>query len=479
MIVRVVSSQSLLNASVWVPKEVELTLQGKKVRYANRCLTANFRVNSPVVRVGPSSGAADTPCLLNAELPTVYMSSHLQQQLGLPAETCLHLQSNAVGWVLGPCVGVYVRKEADPHRIFGEQTQLLSDLIQMGRHMGVDVVVLTPGFWREQRGWRFQVKSGDWEWGPVPYPDLIFRRSGAYHQQESEAAVDLQHFRNDGRLHTLPRICGDKWRFYQDMRHHLDLATHLPQSARATSGAHVWALLKRYRDVYVKPLQGAQGLAVVRLVWQQNRVLAYWEDRMQPDRTTTPRRFHLRRSDLHLPNVRTKNKEIRNLQECESFLRSHGLRRCIVQKTVVLPYLEDQGPYDFRWLIQFSGEPRVMARVARVGRPGSVTTNIHTGGVALPAIEVMRRTYPSSWPGKLAELDHIALKIAKELKSIYGPFAEVGIDLALNADGETMVFEINPTPGRRMLRTLDPELRQLSLTALLEYAISATGFHSG
>ncbi|RIV29324.1 hypothetical protein D2Q93_00280 [Alicyclobacillaceae bacterium I2511] len=378
---------------------------------------------------------------------------------------------------LGPCVGVYVRKEENPHRPFGEQTWLLSDLIQIGRQMGVDVIVLTPGFMRERMGWRYENKGHRWILGPVPYPDLVFRRSGAFPQQELEATVDLQRFRTEGRLHTLPRICGDKWQFYQDMRHNPQLTAYLPRSARATSAAHAWALLQQFRDVYIKPLQGAQGISVIHLVWQQNQALAFWEDRSYQNGTTLGK-WGQKQKIVRFSNVQTKKKVFNNVSDFGLFLKMRGLHKVIVQKTVILPHLEDQGPYDFRWLVQCASGTRVTARVARVGRPASVTTNIHTGGVAMSASEVVRQTYPTSWQDKLTELDRIAIEIAVELKRRYGPFGEVGVDLALDVQGQPMVFEINPTPGRRMLRTLDPDLRQMSLATLLEYAISATGFNS-
>ncbi len=79
----------------------------------------------------------------------------------------------------------------------------------------------------------------------------------------------------------------------------------------------------------------------------------------------------------------------------------------------------------------------------------------------------------------IAAVDRVALAVAKRLQRLYGPFAEVGIDLALRKSGEVVVFEVNPTPGRRMLRSLPGNIREMSLHCLVEYAIRANGISAG
>jgi hypothetical protein len=76
-------------------------------------------------------------------------------------------------------------------------------------------------------------------------------------------------------------------------------------------------------------------------------------------------------------------------------------------------------------------------------------------------------------------LDAIAYAVYRRLQKSYGDFGEIGIDLAVRSDQSVILFEVNPTPGRRMLRSISKEAREMSLIRLLEYASFKAGFDDG
>lgn len=369
----------------------------------------------------------------------------------------------------GPCLGVYSHIESSDDRPFGEQTKLFVDLSRLGAQKGVDVVVLTPGFQRERQGWRYSKQAGNWIRGSVPNPDVIIRRSGTFPVQFLPHVIqDLSAFKSAGKLHTLPRICGNKWSLYQVLRQDPYLSERIPDTVVANSAQSVAKIVRLKRDVYVKPLAGAQGVNIFHLLLHSGRLVVTWERKNSLGFQRKDNRKGFKTDVL--------SQEFKTTADFTRFWQATKLQRCLVQDTVKLPRTELNEPFDFRWLVQDCGGMSVVARVARVGQVNAVTTNIHTGARPLPAEEALASAGWTDASQVIDELDQVALAVARRLEHKYGRFAEVGVDMAVQDDGRVYVFEANPTPGRRMLRSLAGNVREMSLVYLLEYARRATGF---
>lgn len=402
-------------------------------------------------------------------VPRLWISPEIRHSLFLPTEGELFLRRSTSEWTLGPCLGLYSHVEPSTNRPFGEQSNMFLDLTRLGANIGVDVVILGPGYLRSRQGWRYDGALRRWIQTPIPHPDVILRRSGTFPAHSMSLVVkDLNFFKSEGKLHTLPRICGNKWALYQTLKSDPELSERIPYTQVADSGEEVYQLVKQRGDLYIKPISGAQGIQVYHLYVQGKRVMAAWEKRgyTTPDKGSLPDTFQ----------TQVVTQSFLTLREFLQFWRSTKLRRCLAQETVSLLRTSANEPFDFRWLIQNCGEFRVVARVARIGQSGAVTTNIHTGARATAAETALESAGWSDVSNVMAELDRVALSVAKRLADKYGQFAEVGVDMAVRPGGKVFIFEANPTPGRRMLRSLDGDVRQMSLVCLLEYAMRATGF---
>lgn len=399
------------------------------------------------------------------------LSPQAIRALLLPPSGTLHCRRNGEELKIGPVMGIYVHDFQEKRRRFGEQTLLLRELIQLGTKSGVDVIVLTPTCLTQGSGYRYDEKSKQWQKVSVPYPDVVLRRSGNFFALNRVAKRELGELKKSGRLYTLPRDCSNKWTLYQVLSGSQRLVKHLPLTTRATCGSQVYTAVKSRRDVYVKPLAASQGASVYHLRWHDGVVIASWEE---------PTRLQGERPRPAPQGKWTEERRYANQGEFLEFWNRTQLKRCIIQDTVRLLRTNENCPFDFRWLVQHDhGQFTVRARVARVGNPSSVTTNVHSGAVAVSASEALKRAGWKHVDMSVKELDRVALAVAQQLEGKFGSFAEVGVDLALQEDGAVMVFEVNPTPGRKMLRVLDDGSREMSLLSLLEYAIRATGFDSG
>lgn len=343
----------------------------------------------------------------------------------------------------GTRLTVYVDGPYAGSRKFGEQTQLFADLARLGRDRGVDVQVLTPG---DLSAGRAHVHTGT-GWSLAACADLgvVLRRSGVFRRQPALAARELVALRRQGLLHTLPRESGHKWKVYTWLRQHERLKPHLPRTWLCARIEDVIALLSRQSDLYIKPLNGSQGQGIHHVRRREGRIEIWPAAGGDPIFANTASELARVWPGTWLPSV--------------------------AQETIALARMGDR-PFDLRWLICDARHPRIIARVARVGRPHAVTTNIHTGSEPCTAQSALTDAFGARAASDLVQqLDDVALEVARLAYERFGSYAEVGVDLAVDEEGAVYFIELNPTPGRKMLRRLDLGLHRLSLEALLEYAI--------
>lgn len=404
--------------------------------------------------------------------PRLAVSSAVGNAFNLPKECELHVNVLADRWQIGPVLGLYVDKVDKPLRPFGEQTRMFEEMTTYGQALGVYVVVLTPGDVTRNTASRFDAPMGTWTECANLHPNLVLRRSGTFSPgHTAQAEADLKLLQQQGKLHTLPRTSSNKWTLYQVLTQSAEFQDRLPKTMLCRNGRELYQFVRDRQDVYLKPPGGAQGVSIYHLRRNGNVVVASWERRMVPRKTE-------RESDVFLPETRVLERTLATEAACIDFWREIKLKRAIVQDTVKLPR-KDGSPYDFRWLVHSSDHPTVLARVARIGKPQAITTNIHTGGVAVPAETMVARTVGKDQSESvISQMDDVAKDVVRAFAHKYGPFAELGVDLALTEAGGIYIFEVNPTPGRRMLRELGEGTRRLSLESLLEYAIRATGHRS-
>jgi hypothetical protein len=128
-----------------------------------------------------------------------------------------------------PSLGIYADLYPGKRRLFGDQTRMFAELVRYGEESGVEVAVLSPGYRRTELGWRYDAATGLWKRERVPLPDVVLRRSGRFCGASPEfAAEDLDYFKAQDVLCTLPRSCSNKWAFYRMMSKSPRLRPHMP-----------------------------------------------------------------------------------------------------------------------------------------------------------------------------------------------------------------------------------------------------------
>ncbi|MCL6444217.1 MAG: hypothetical protein K6T83_12305, partial [Alicyclobacillus sp.] len=121
--------------------------------------------------------------------------------------------------------------------------------------------------------------------------------------------------------------------------------------------------------------------------------------------------------------------------------------------------------------VQYVDGPAVMARVARVGAIGSVTTNIHTGGQATPAEQALSSAGLAGHAQILSHLDEVALAVAERLRH---PFYD--LDDYVEASTGRRIRDIFTEDGELAFRALEERaLRQLTNADEEGRCVLATG----
>ncbi|UOF89429.1 YheC/YheD family protein [Fodinisporobacter ferrooxydans] len=364
----------------------------------------------------------------------------------------------------GPVIALYVVGSPENQPPFPNMTRMVCDTIRIGEEKGMYVYAVIPGgiSVREQRAFGARGTSYDkWIWCEQPYPDIVIRKAatfpkGVYRQ----AKTDLNILDKSGDIMFMAKDIGDKWSVYRWLWNYEPLRKHLPYTELyKKQSQQVVDLLEQYQSLYVKPVRGTQGKGIYKLTNGKHNGIIRIENTAIPSQMQK-----IKRTDL------LKNKQMLPISS-QSYLLQQSLHLLKHQNHLT----------DFRWMIQKLPNQNweITARICRIGREKTISTNIHTGGQAVLAEQWLyghSNLLPRSTKEILEEMDEIARSVAVAIDQKVGGVLELGVDLGVDRNGRIWIIEVNPRPGRKMLRLCQPEVRQLSLLRPLEYAKYAKGF---
>ncbi len=363
---------------------------------------------------------------------------------------------------LGPAVAIYALKFPG-ERIFGPQTRLFIDLTKIARSQGVDVFVVTPGQfdYDNQRaiGYRYDIATARWRRQYCPWPDVVIRRvtsrPARYRTVMEEDDRILADWTNQA---TLPRELSDKWLLHEVMQHDPILSGYMLPTYLLKRPEDIIPVVSKLHDIYVKPVRGTQGLKIARVMATDYGL----EFRKQSQ------------SDKGAPVISPQNL----VKRMRAWFA--GDQTFIAQRTVLLMKTLEGRPFDVRYLVQRDGDTiACTAQIARIGVSDALTTNIHTGAVAMDAASLtpsLRDKDQQAYQQGIETGKTAAMRAFFALTKLHPILMELGVDVAIDEAGRAFVLEVNPCPGRQMLRTVSSSLRMLSLLRMVEYAVFSTEF---
>lgn len=325
------------------------------------------------------------------------------------------------------------------------------ELMAAGRRLGLRVIAFSPLDidWTKSRVYGFTYRRGSgWQAAFYPIPRVVYDRlfpgKACWHTYWNAAS----RLRRLKRVSFMGKGLHGKWQMYRIVRRDERLSQYLPETHRVHSFSAVAAMLKKYGVVFLKPMFGSGGTGIIRV------------SRTKSGYTVRGRgRTGRYRLSVH---------SLASLQVALSGVNS----RYLVQQGLKLNYLNGS-TYDVRVIVQKNGqgEWQVSGKAARIGRKGSITSNLHTGGTARTVESIMHHYFPDRADGIISEIHALVLDIANLMDQKAGPLCDLGLDLGVDVTGRVWLIEVNSKPGRKVFRrTGDRAARRRSVQTPMGYA---------
>lgn len=296
----------------------------------------------------------------------------------------------------------------------------------------------------------------DGQWQPVlaSPPDILYNRCLYSSKQEKRAAAAAL----SALSRSLPWSRGlpDKWNVYEILRRSRIAAELLPETRRYTGSEALGTMLaEREYGVFLKPRSGSHGKGTIHAMRLSNMEGGGICLRGR-DEANAPFQLKFRTSD-----------------EGQRWIHEFiGTRRYIIQ-----PYLHLTGrggqPFDVRVLMQKNGRGlwSLTGMAVRLGSQGSLTSNLHGGGTAVPALPFLNAEYGTTGKDLLKELTSASALLPPLLEESCGRLGELGLDFGIDGGGRIYLLEANSKPGRTVFRlTGDRRAAKLAAENPLRYA---------
>lgn len=272
-----------------------------------------------------------------------------------------------------------------------------------------------------------------WREQIFPFPNVVYdqlvsrkiERSKAYVEKKELFAVQYaSRLFNDGFL--------DKWRVHEWLMGDQRTTPYLPETIRHSTSAKAVLFLQKHSTTFLKPLHGSLGLGIIRFIRNGDGSFSY--------------EVKSKGASLQRGKAATAKDVI---QEFSGRLKT---RPYIWQQGIALTKHRDR-PVDIRILMQRDdkGEWQRTKMFARVAKTGEFTSNLSTGGEALPVGLALYEMFPKTEVRKKCRklIGHVAMLVVDALEAQSGKkFGELGIDLGVDMNGHVWIIEVNSKPRK-------------------------------
>lgn len=367
------------------------------------------------------------------------LGSGLAVGLGLHhgAKVCISYHSASRTLQVGPLIGVLVSRvySRTPDRPFGAMTAFCAELTEACALHGGFVYFLTPddltGSSSSVNGWT--LAAGRWVKQSHPAPDVLYNRLTS---RKLENLSSVQQFMQEVKSRYGAVVFNEKYLnktdVFQAIRKDSAIHSYLPESYLFKNFTMLQSMCKKYNTVFLKPITGSLGKGIIKISGRPEGggYLCSFTSMGGVRKMTYPTLTKLFQA------ISGKMKQ----------------RRYQIQQGLRL--METGGrPVDFRALVQrnLQGEWAVTSVVARIAASNTFVSNLARGGsLSLVPEAVSKSSLPASVKAGIhAKLKAASLDIAKSVeKHIDGHFAELGVDLAVDAGGRVWLLEVNSKPSK-------------------------------
>ncbi|MEJ8546990.1 YheC/YheD family protein [Brevibacillus borstelensis] len=425
----------------------------------------NLTPSSVTVQFGSKTAQAKVSGL--QQTGNTLIRPSLARMLHLPKGVPLlvRYQASQQRLVFGPYLGILVSTYNAQYSLspFGGFTSFFNEVADSCRKRGGIVCILRM----QDVNWNAGIvrgmvrQNGHWKQAVLPLPQCIYNRLVSRRRERSEATSDWMQRCKEANIPLFNEHFLNKWHVHTALENEPGTSEHLPRTVLYQSKQDLEAMLKSYKTVYAKPVNGSMGRGIARI-------------------RRTGGGYQLSRAGGGL-------RQFGSISE---------LHRHLYQKTKGKKYLLQQGlsliglhqrPTDFRVLVQKDrqGAWAVTSMVARLGQ-NQVVSNVSRGGSMTNPATALRICGPWMTGARptVQTLRSVALKLSQLLEqSLSGHYAEFGIDLGVDVRGHVWLLEVNSKPSKTTnslpMRGGDensPRRVRPSALRMLDYSAFLSGF---
>lgn len=378
-----------------------------------------FHLKETLIKFGFASAEVEVKIDEQPKDNEIHLSSNIISKLRLPLVCNYNLSVENNNIIIGPLIGIVVGTRK---KLLFQKLRLLNNYVRHYSKINGSVFGFTiDGLNREDlvvEGLLYNPQEQVWETRTLPYPNSIIKR-GFVNQKSREYLHSLygESFFNYKAI--------NKWNMHQRLSQFEDVQQYLPSSELYVDVATMNDFLTEYRDIYVKPIGGNQGLGIYNCVQKENYI-----------------EINTRKNG---ENIVYKCNDKKELQAFASKYLTP--KRYIMQKTLDLKI--NNRVIDFRVGLDKNQQGNWQHKmfITRVGGEESIVSNVASGGgyVDLP-INVLKNIY-SIKHDKAKEIEEkllqIAYKIANRLDQTGIPLGKIALDLSIDNNSNIYLIEVN------------------------------------
>jgi glutathione synthase/RimK-type ligase-like ATP-grasp enzyme len=303
----------------------------------------------------------------------------------------------------------------------------------------------------------YTITEQGWQRIVVPLPNSIYDQVTSRKLEHSSKYADKRvklselyatRIFNDG---FFDKLQVNEW-LIKDTR----LRQHMPMTYRYQNASEAMAFVQRFPTTFFKPVHGSLGLGIIRLTKHADGTVSYAIKRQH----TAPT----------LGKVGSSGQAIRVIQ------RRLKSRPYLMQQGITLAAYHDR-PFDIRILLQRDGKGswRRTKMFARVAKAGDFTSNLSSGGEALPVDQVLQTVFPSSEKRRTChrQIRNVSKLITDVIERESGKqFGELGVDVGVDENGDVWIIEVNSKPWKSATTEKGrQDLVDLAFQRPIQYAI--------
>ncbi|MFS1511802.1 YheC/YheD family protein [Chengkuizengella sp. SCS-71B] len=319
--------------------------------------------------------------------------------------------------------------------------------------MTVFIFALNQIQWEKNQLTGVIYKNKTWITETFPIPALIYDRCFIKSREQYLLyRKQLSMLKNITEVQLLGNRLKDKWSVYHLLKLDPFIKNVLPKTELYNIGTlNLW--LNHQNELILKPISGSHGKGILHIKKNDhNHYIIQGRDKKNIPIDVTYEQY----SSL-----------VNNIQQ---FIQN---RKYVIQQYLQLK-TKSNTSFDIRALVQKNGSGywQFTGMAVRCGQPGSLTSNLHGGGLVKEVRPFLINEYGEA---KTLEIMNSIREIVEQLPTVlethFGRLSELGIDLGVDSLGKVWLLEANSKPGRSIFNHLkDENLKNTSIQLPIYYA---------